>query len=1160
MRGTRLGVEVTTYPQSVPDNTIPIRRCDTMSFTCYTIGGNSLCIACSELLIESGHDVLGVITTSNQVIQWAESRGLRVIDADHEYAAALEEQPFDFLFSIAHLAMIPQNVLHLPRRAAINFHDGVLPQYAGLNVPAWAILQREATHGVTWHLMTEQADAGDILKQATFDIAPRESALTLNAKCFDAGIKTFGELVDELDNDSAQRQTQDLSRRTYFRREDRPAAACFLDWRCAAVELDARVRATHFGNYFNPFGTTKIRVDSRVYLVSQAHSLSTNTTAAPGTVIAADDDQLLVATAQGVLAIDNVAELDGRAVGIQEFCTRHAISEGFRLDSLTDEDVDRISELDRRMAKAEPFWTQRLVQMQAVTLLGSADETTSSDENEILTIPIPTAFLERFKNHLGDALAAAFAALTAIATVSSRVDLAVQLDDSDLPPDSKDDWISRRLPIHIDLNTSQSFVDVLDHWHTQRDTASRRPSWLRDLVGRTPELRGRQELRGGWLDSTGIHFVSTLKDRAEISHWASLVLVIPRHEATFGLSYGRGRFSIESVETMSRRFVAFLERIASAPDLPLKDMSILTSDEELLLCDWNQTALPYAHDACIHHLFEQQVKRTPAATAITFAGNSLTYDELNRRANQLAAHLRALGTRPDQLVGVCLDRSLEMVITILAIHKAGAAYVPLDPAFPPQRIALMLRDSSVPLVVTHAHLAADLATFDVPLLQIDGDWQTTATYPDDNPVTDVASHNLAYVIYTSGSTGVPKGVMVEHRNVVNFFAGMDQRISVNPDGQQVLLAVTSLSFDISVLELLWTLTRGFKVVIYSERHRATRPSTASTNTRPMQFGLFFFSSDESEREDDTYRLLTEATRFADENGFVSVSTPERHFHAFGGLYPNPAVTGAALAAITKNVQIRAGSVVLPLHHPIRVAEDWSVLDNLSHGRVGISFASGWQPVDFVLRPEAYRERHRILYESIETVRRLWRGESVEFADANGEARAICTLPRPVQKELPVWVTTAGSADTWINAGKIGANVLTHLLGQTVDEIREKIQVYRSAYRQSGHSGQGNVVLMLHAFVGKDMDSVRRTVRGPMTEYLASSLSLVKNVASAWSAFKRKADGTVGDCPSDLNDLTRSEMQDLLEFSFERYFTTSSLFGTPEHCARHCTSLAWYRRR
>src|SRR5258708_28341355 len=166
-------------------------------------------------------------------------------------------------------------------------------------------------------------------------------------------------------------------------------------------------------------------------------------------------------------------------------------------------------------------------------------------------------------------------------------------------------------------------------------------------------------------------------------------------------------------------------------------------------------------------------------------------------------------------------------------------------------------------------------------------------------------------------------------------------------------------------------------------------------TRRMDFSLFYFASAGAGECADKYRLLVEGAKFADTHGFSAVWTPERHFHEFGGLYPNPSVTSAALATVTERIQLRAGSVVLPLHDPLRVAEEWAVVDNLSHGRVAISFASGWQPNDFVLAPENYANRKAVMLRGIETVRRLWRGEKVRRRDGNGTEIDGGTLLRPI---------------------------------------------------------------------------------------------------------------------------------------------------------------------
>jgi len=170
----------------------------------------------------------------------------------------------------------------------------------------------------------------------------------------------------------------------------------------------------------------------------------------------------------------------------------------------------------------------------------------------------------------------------------------------------------------------------------------------------------------------------------------------------------------------------------------------------------------------------------------------------------------------------------------------------------------------------------------------------------------------------------------------------------------------------------------------------------------LEFSLMFFSAAASEKPRPAlYRLVHEAARFADARGFSAVWVPERHFHAFGGPYPNPAVLAASLASVTRNVRLRAGSVVLPLHHPVDVVEAWSMVDNLSAGRVEIAFGSGWNPNDFVLAPDSYGDARGVLKRRIEEVRRLWRGEALPLANGRGETVPTRVFPAPIQPEPPL---------------------------------------------------------------------------------------------------------------------------------------------------------------
>lgn len=311
----------------------------------------------------------------------------------------------------------------------------------------------------------------------------------------------------------------------------------------------------------------------------------------------------------------------------------------------------------------------------------------------------------------------------------------------------------------------------------------------------------------------------------------------------------------------------------------------------------------------------------------------------------------------------------------------------------------------------------------------------------------------------------------------------------------------------------------------------------------MEFGIMFFSSAEGDVAGNKYRPLIEAARYADEHGFCCIWTPERHFHRFGGLFPNPSVTSAALAVITSNLQIRAGSLISPLHDPIRIAEEWSVVDNLSEGRVAISFGSGWNVDDFIFFPERYPVRQTTMFEQIETVKALWRGEAVKRRNSFGKEISMTILPKPIQAELPIWVTSSGNVETFVSAGAIGANILTHLIGQDIEMLAEKIRRYRLSLEDHGYEAQsGKVALMLHTFLGPDVGAVKEKVRIPFREYLRSAVVLERKAASGGGVIS-------GGHKIESHDIPDQVMEDMLDVVFERYFHGLALMGNPAGCKR-----------
>jgi natural product biosynthesis luciferase-like monooxygenase protein len=1050
------------------------------------IGNESLALQCGEAWLAQGHGIAAVVTRHADVTSWAEDKGLRVEAPGAGLSDRLGDLSCDWLLSIANLDLLPQDVLARATQGAVNFHDGPLPRHAGLNAPVWAILTGEAQHGITWHLIEGGIDEGRIVAQRLFDIAPDETAFTLNAKCYAAALDSFGEVIGALEHGLQALTTQDSGARSYHARCDRPAAA-WLDFTRPAADLARVVRALDHGGYFNPLCMARLRIGDHVLLVGQAAPVQGR--AAPGTVLENDGTRLTVACGEGALRLSKITGPDGGAVDLDA-----CVPLGRVVTPASDGDRQALGDF----AAQDGYWRRKLAAMRPITLPLATTERAPS-EHRALDLAPETALVAiatwamRLGGGEGAHLAYAGPAQAGVADLTCP-------------------WV----PVAADR-----LVEEIDE-------ADARGPFALDLFARDAALDAAHRPHLG-LRRAGAGLVPGTALTVDLTDAPALL-------------YNPARLSPAMADLLAERLEA-LGRGESA--------AMPEAERRLVIEAWNRTDTPY--DARpIHRLIETQARNTPEARALVFEAETLTHAGLDAHANRLAHLLRQMGVGPGVLVGLCLPRSADMVVAALAIWKAGGAYVPMDPGYPADRLAHYLGDSGARVVISRSDVAEALPQGSAKRLLIDSDPRLAAA-PDTVPDGGAGPDDLAYVIYTSGSTGQPKGVMVTHRNVANFFAGMDDRIEAVPNA--VWLAVTSLNFDISVLELFYSLARGYTLVLSGEESRALVSSgQIATSDRGMEFSLYYWGNDDGTGR-DKYKSLLEGAQFADTHGFCAVWTPERHFHAFGGPYPNPSVTGAAVAAVTQNLAVRAGSCVAPLHHTARIAEEWAVIDNLTNGRAGMAIASGWQPDDFVLRPENAPPNNKpAMFDAIRDLRKLWKGEAVGFPRADGTLHEVVTQPRPVSKDLPVWVTTAGNPETWREAGANGANVLTHLLGQSVQEVGDKIALYHAALREAGHDpGDFTVTLMLHTYVAESREEAARVAREPMKDYLRSAAGLIKQYAWAFPAFK-KPQGVDNAFQLDLGSLEEEELEGILDFAFERYFNDSGLFGTVEDCVARVEEL------
>ncbi|GLZ79161.1 hypothetical protein Afil01_39680 [Actinorhabdospora filicis] len=313
---------------------------------------------------------------------------------------------------------------------------------------------------------------------------------------------------------------------------------------------------------------------------------------------------------------------------------------------------------------------------------------------------------------------------------------------------------------------------------------------------------------------------------------------------------------------------------------------------------------------------------------------------------------------------------------------------------------------------------------------------------------------------------------------------------------------------------------------------------ARANRDVPDFGLYFFGDYPDAAADGastgSYALLREAARFADTNGFTSVWLPERHFDSFGGLFPNPSVLAAAIAADTTRVRINAGSVVLPLHDTIRVVEEWSMVDGLSGGRAGIGIASGWHPADFVFHPERFATRAEVMYEQLEELRGLWAGKAAARTDGSGSPAEVRLFPRPVQAAPPMHTAIVGNPESYRRAAAADLGVVTNLMTQTPEQLAANIALYRRTRAEHGlDPTAGRVTVLLHAYLGPDARAAREEAYGPFRNYLNASLKLFGQMAASLGL------------GADIDRLAPADLDYLFRRAYDRYCDTRALIGSPE---------------
>lgn len=789
----------------------------TKKLRCILMGEQSRLIQCTELLIQRGHEIFGIITEEETIKKWAIAHKLPLISPTNDIAGWLKTMPFDIFFSIDNFMKVPSEILTMPQLFAINFHDAPLPRYAGNNATNWALINQEEVHGVTWHVMTDKIDAGDILKQSIFPINKNDRGITLNAKCYEESIRCFEDMIEEIGENRQKVMGQNLNARTFYPRWKRPWAACTINWEKSAEEIDALCRGLDFGTYPNPLGLLKLFLGKDTVVVKNVELLKATSDEPAGTIMGIENGSLYAATTTQNIALSMFRSLKGDAFNPEDVLSAGHLKIGERFANLDEHHAQRITEAHSKFCKYETYWVKRLEHVSPVEIpyakshtLRGAQPTYSqivfNGPNEFLHLEMAPA------ENSGDLLMAAF--FLYLHRICDKCSFDIAYSNLSLKNEIRgvEAYFPPFVPLPIEAEPDHNFEQFADGVFKNLSETKQHGSYLRDLIFRYPELIklvkndsiAKLTLSVERLPNTTNVIVTSDSD---------LHIVIPDDGKKCLWQYNQNVIDKNDIKRMHAQFYTLLSDLSTKDrNCSISQLSILPEEERrMLIKEWNHTFVDYLSDICLHQLFESQVKQTPDAVALDYEGSQMSYRELNTRANQMARYLIKNDVGPETLVGLFMERSLEMVIGIYGIIKAGGAYVPLDPEYPPERISYMINDTKVPILLTQNHLKAALPENKAKVVCLDSEWNRVAEEQTDNPDSHVAADNLAYVIYTSGSTGKPKGVMNEHRGICNRLLWMQDEYKLTHSDR--VLQKTPFSFDVSVWEFFWPLLFGARLVI-----------------------------------------------------------------------------------------------------------------------------------------------------------------------------------------------------------------------------------------------------------------------------------------------------------------------------------------------------------
>lgn len=722
------------------------------------IGNGSLIIPCVEYLLDNDFKILVVVTSDVDVEGWCCTNKIHVIQESD--IQEVEKMEFDYLFSIVYLNVLPKEIIKKPKKAAINYHDALLPAYAGIHATSWAIMNCEKKHGITWHIIEEKLDTGNILVQKEIEIEDGETAVSLNMKCFQAAIEGFYELIDSIISGNLVGFPQNISNRTYYGKWKKPKLASLINWNKKNEEILNFVNSLDFGEYDNTLAVPKITYKGKYYIVKEiSRSEKSDMKQAPGFAIE-QDGILVVSTKDGMLGIHKLCDLEGKEVSISELFFDEKTFFSLKPEEDT---VEKIHECIVALAKEEPYWVQKYESYSmnwGVWNRVLHYKRKKENQKNIWSNLTELTLVEKLFLSIA-------AELTACDITTRQY---VGYCDTSFNGHS---FCEEIVPFCLKLDKPEQMVSNVK---SELHNIEKHVSFAKDIFCRYKTIMNQHV----------IPYITVYLSDTTVEHTMSKINFIVNEKLE--------SITFSCCDECTREFAeCIMERMNN------KEGGKLNSDTH-----------QKQKFRTVYQLIQEQIAKQKDKIAIIADKTQISYCELSNRIDRRVALFYLKGIRKGMNVGVLLPRNHEVLISFLALQKIGAIYIPMDSTYPVERLDFMAEDAQISHFVTESNMSMQLTKTDFQTVYIDEEESIESIALE---AAKLSETDPVYILYTSGSTGKPKGVIVNHLGLSNFLLSMQKEPGFTE--QDILLSVTTVCFDISGLELYLPLISGGVINILS---------------------------------------------------------------------------------------------------------------------------------------------------------------------------------------------------------------------------------------------------------------------------------------------------------------------------------------------------------